>query len=717
MKIARFRFPGLAVGASVLASLTYMGYAAVNSSSFAQGAGGPVEQQEAAPDEAGRAPSAGAQDGEPEQGKTPDADRPKSKAEKNKDGGEPAGDPRDKAKSEGGKQKQPNQKQQDQAEPKADPRDRKQPEADKANAEADKENRRAAQRAKAEAEKAKADADNAKADADKKNDAAAAKAKADADKQNELNAQRAKAEADKAKAAADDAKAEVDRQKNDAKAKADSDKARIEADQQKKLDDQKSKSEAAKGAAEADKQKQLDAEKAKADADKVKSDADAQKRLDADNAKADADKAQVEADKAKAEAAKGDAAPKTDADVTPPTPDRGNAEADKQTPPTPPPAVAEREKRDGGQGRQRDGARVPARAEPANEAKAVEQLQQDRAKADDEFQKAKLQAEQPAAQGAPEAASANRERRREGGDGKFEELRKQRRERVEEGGRRAIIEEPDKRVIILEKDRAIVRHDETRRFGRSGQEPRRERQKDGTTLSIFVSFDGAEILTVEDEFGHVLRRSRRGRDGTEIVLIDNRRFYSSRPNRRYSDAYVDLAPPVLRIPREKYVVEYDDASEEDVFEALSAPPVERLERGYAMEEVRESRWLRERMRRVDLNAINFAFASWEVEESQYPKLENVAEAIKRVLNKNRDEVFLIEGHTDAVGSDVDNLSLSDRRAEAVAIILSDTFRVPPENLTTQGYGEQYLKVQTDAPSLANRRVAVRRITPLLSRAD
>ena len=136
-----------------------------------------------------------------------------------------------------------------------------------------------------------------------------------------------------------------------------------------------------------------------------------------------------------------------------------------------------------------------------------------------------------------------------------------------------------------------------------------------------------------------------------------------------------------------------------------------------MEEVRESRWLRERMRRVDLNAINFAFASWEVEESEYPKLENVAEAIKRVLKKNRDEVFLIEGHTDAVGSDVDNLSLSDRRAEAVAIILSDTFRVPPENLTTQGYGEQYLKVQTDAPLIANRRVAVRRITPLLSRSD
>ena len=363
---------------------------------------------------------------------------------------------------------------------------------------------------------------------------------------------------------------------------------------------------------------------------------------------------------------------------------------------------------------------MPPRPEPANEAKAAEQLQQDRAKADAEFEKAKRESEQAvAAPGAREGApAANRERRREGADDEFQQLRKQRRERVEDGGRRAVIEEPDKRVIILEKDRAIVRHDETRRFGRVGKkEVKRERQKDGTTLSIYLSFDGAEIITVEDEYGHVLRRSRRGRDGAEIVLIDNRRFYSSRPRRRYGDAYVDLAPPTLRIPREKYVVEYDDASEDDVYEALSAPPVERLERGYAMEEVRESRWLRARMRRVDLNAINFAFGSWEVEESEYGKLENIANAMKRILKRNPDEVFLIEGHTDAVGSDIDNLSLSDRRAEAVAIILSDAFRVPPENLTTQGYGEQYLKVQTEGPSLANRRVAVRRITPLLSRSE
>jgi hypothetical protein len=40
--------------------------------------------------------------------------------------------------------------------------------------------------------------------------------------------------------------------------------------------------------------------------------------------------------------------------------------------------------------------------------------------------------------------------------------------------------------------------------------------------------------------------------------------------------------------------------------------------------------------------------------------------------------------------------------------------VPAENLTSQGYGEQYLKEQTDGPSAINRRVTIRNITPLLN---
>ncbi|MFL5115868.1 MAG: OmpA family protein, partial [Microvirga sp.] len=61
----------------------------------------------------------------------------------------------------------------------------------------------------------------------------------------------------------------------------------------------------------------------------------------------------------------------------------------------------------------------------------------------------------------------------------------------------------------------------------------------------------------------------------------------------------------------------------------------------------------------------------------------------------------------------DNLTLSDRRAETIATILTERFQIPAENLTTQGYGEQYLKVATEAAERENRRVTLRRITPLL----
>jgi outer membrane protein OmpA-like peptidoglycan-associated protein len=51
----------------------------------------------------------------------------------------------------------------------------------------------------------------------------------------------------------------------------------------------------------------------------------------------------------------------------------------------------------------------------------------------------------------------------------------------------------------------------------------------------------------------------------------------------------------------------------------------------------------------------------------------------------------------------------------VATVLTENFDVPPENLVTQGYGEQFLKVNTQAAERLNRRVALRRITPFLDR--
>lgn len=86
--------------------------------------------------------------------------------------------------------------------------------------------------------------------------------------------------------------------------------------------------------------------------------------------------------------------------------------------------------------------------------------------------------------------------------------------------------------------------------------------------------------------------------------------------------------------------------------------------------------------------------------------------MQRLLKENPGKTFLIEGHTDAVGAEVANLALSDQRAEAVATALTNVFDIAPENMETQGYGEQYLKVETQEPE--NRRVAIRRITPLVA---
>ena len=156
------------------------------------------------------------------------------------------------------------------------------------------------------------------------------------------------------------------------------------------------------------------------------------------------------------------------------------------------------------------------------------------------------------------------------------------------------------------------------------------------------------------------------------------------------------------------------AARELIYETLMAPPVETIERDYSLDEIRYNVELRDRMPRIDIDTIPFAFGSWEVTPDQAQHLQFIADGIAQAIQQNPDEVFLIEGHTDAIGPDDENLSLSDRRAESVAQILTAQFGIAPENLTTQGYGEQYLKIPTQDAERRNRRVTIRRITPLLN---
>lgn len=291
----------------------------------------------------------------------------------------------------------------------------------------------------------------------------------------------------------------------------------------------------------------------------------------------------------------------------------------------------------------------------------------------------------------------------------IQDLKRRRRERTEAGGKRTIIEEPGRTIVQDKGAPPVIRADETERMRRSARDVRSERRPDGGNVTIAVRPGGIEVFSEFDSSGRLTRRYRRDRDGRDLNIIDNRRFSRGGPVR------IDLGPISLRMPRERYIVDYERASDDDIYDALTAGPIERLPRGYSLDEVRYNTYLRDRMRRVDLDTVTFDFGAWRVHPDQYNRLERIARAMHRALDRNPDEVFLVEGHTDAIGSEIDNLTLSDRRAEEVAVILTDTFGVPFENLVTQGYGEEFLKIPTLQAERANRRVAVRRITPLLAR--
>ncbi len=292
------------------------------------------------------------------------------------------------------------------------------------------------------------------------------------------------------------------------------------------------------------------------------------------------------------------------------------------------------------------------------------------------------------------------------GPRRIDDFRGERRE-TEQGGRK-VFTEPGRVIVVDPGGQAFIRHNEMDRF-RFGARDIRTQQVGAETRTIVIRPDGTQIINVVGRDGQLLRRIRRDQRGREIIIIDN----SYRPPGAVG-FYVDLPPPVIGIPYDRYIVDAEDASPDLIYDTMEAPPVDRIERRYSLDEIRYSPSVRQLMPSIDLNTINFELGSWEIPPDQAAKLQAIADGLNRAIAANPREVFLIEGHTDATGNDVDNLSLSDRRAQAAAELLTQQFAVPAENLTSQGYGSQYLKEQTDGPSRINRRVTVRRITPLLN---
>lgn len=184
-------------------------------------------------------------------------------------------------------------------------------------------------------------------------------------------------------------------------------------------------------------------------------------------------------------------------------------------------------------------------------------------------------------------------------------------------------------------------------------------------------------------------------DQSDIQLDDS----DYQPNRGYDDVYA---------------AEVDDQQLEQV---LIAPPRKKIARRYTVQEVEASPALRETMPRVEIDTVHFGFNEAFVRAEEVGNLDRIAEIMERILRAHPREVFLIEGHTDAVGSDAANLALSRQRADAIKKALTTYYVIPARNLETVGYGERYLKIPTAEAEQENRRVSVSRATALIGELD
>ena len=213
----------------------------------------------------------------------------------------------------------------------------------------------------------------------------------------------------------------------------------------------------------------------------------------------------------------------------------------------------------------------------------------------------------------------------------------------------------------------------------------------------------------ERQVRDILREARREKRDRLIAGRDERR---ERLRNRSSDF-------VIRIPSGRDFRARDDiaaaeADDELLQNQLTAPPTRRIERRYNRSEFRSNPRIRDFMPAIEVDTIRFGFNEAFVREEEIPQLERIGEIIERIVSANPDEVFLIEGHTDAVGSAAYNLDLSRKRADAVRDAMLQYFNIEPENIETVGYGEQFLKIETELEEPENRRVTIRRITPMLT---
>tara|TARA_R110000823_G_scaffold210224_3_gene340413 strand:+ start:18612 stop:19637 length:1026 start_codon:yes stop_codon:yes gene_type:complete len=98
----------------------------------------------------------------------------------------------------------------------------------------------------------------------------------------------------------------------------------------------------------------------------------------------------------------------------------------------------------------------------------------------------------------------------------------------------------------------------------------------------------------------------------------------------------------------------------------------------------------------------FAFDSSRVQEEYFDDLSELADFLKRFSDLQVD----VEGHTDSIGPDDYNMSLSQRRANAVVDVLVNQYGIARSRLEPKGYGETQPVASNDTKDgrAENRRV-------------
>ncbi|WP_324754772.1 OmpA family protein [Roseovarius sp. Pro17] len=267
---------------------------------------------------------------------------------------------------------------------------------------------------------------------------------------------------------------------------------------------------------------------------------------------------------------------------------------------------------------------------------------------------------------------------------------------VSNTGDRVVVQEPSGAYRIIKDDDTLLR--------RPGNEVQTQTYSDGSTRSSVTEADGSSTVTIRAADGRVLRRTRVLADGRSIDLFDDTKTY----------ARVDVSE-LESANRAAAARDYDYSTSdvEQLRMALSSSSGQATDRTYSLNQIRRIDAVRHLVPVIALDAINFKTGSAVIDADEAQDLSDLGRAMTAAIDDDPGQVFLIEGHTDTVGDASYNLALSDRRAESVALALTEYFNVPPANMIVQGYGEQDLRVRQLGDIRANRRGAVRNITPLL----